>query len=147
MKGLLESDDPAELRQIIDYLGIAAFVIDVDPGGVFRLAAINERHEQLTGMHHSRVAGHRIDKILPPEMAEQVMVNYRRCVQQRAAIDYQESLDLPVGITYWRTTLVPYMDVDGRVFRLLGTSIEITGTVHLELESRYQSTVLSAYLD
>lgn len=147
MKGLLESHDPAELRQIIDCLGIAAFVIDVEPGGVFRLAAINERHEQLTGMHHSQVMGQQIDKILPPEMAEQVMANYRRCVRQRTAIDYQESLCLPVGITYWRTTLVPYMDVDGRVFRLLGTSIEITSTVHLELESRYQSTVLSAYLD
>lgn len=147
MKGLLESNDPAELRQIIDHLGIAAFVIDVGPGGIFRLAAINERHEQLTGMHHCQVAGLRIEEILPAEMAENVIANYNRCVRQRTAIDYQESLDLPIGMTYWRTTLVPYMDVDGRVFRLLGTSIEITGTVHLELETRYQSTVLSAYLD
>ncbi len=147
MKGLLESHDYAELRRIIDYLGIVAFVIDVEPDNVFRLAAINERFEQLSGMRHAEIAGRRIDELLPPAMARSIKENYRRCVRQRETIDYQVSLDLPIGTTYWRTTLVPYMDASGRVFRLLGTSFEISHTVHLELETRYQSTVLSAYLE
>lgn len=147
MKGLLESRDSAELRQIINYLGITAFVIDVEDHDVFRLVAINERHEQLTGMRHAEIAGRKIDEFLPPEMAARVKENYRRCVRQRTAIDYQEALNLPVGKTYWRTTLVPYIDPNGRVFRLLGTAVEISHTLHLELETRYQSTLLSAYLD
>ena len=147
MKGLLESDDYGELRRIIDLLGVVAFVIDVDAGGGFRLAAINERHEQVTGLRHAQVAGRAIDEVLPPEAAARVAANYRRCIGERAAIDYQESLELPAGTTYWRTTLVPYMDASGRVFRLLGTSFEISYTVHLELQSRYQSALLSAYLE
>ena len=147
MTGLLGSRDPTELRSILDCLGVVAFVIDVDADHVFRLAAINERHEQLTGMRHADVAGRRVDAVLVPSMAERVQENYRQCVRCRMAIDYQESLDLPIGTTYWRTTLVPYMDAAGRVFRLLGTSFEISSTVHLELEARYQSTVLSAYLE
>ena len=63
------------------------------------------------------------------------------------AMDYQEVLDMPIGTTYWRTSLVPYINASGRVFRILGTAIEISSTVHLELERRYQSTLLSAYLE
>ncbi|BAZ94788.1 uncharacterized protein FOKN1_2414 [Thiohalobacter thiocyanaticus] len=147
MHGLLESRDYAELHSILNYLGIAAFVIDVEGDDVYRLAAINERHEQLTGMRHADCAGRRIDEILSLEVAEQVKINYRRCVHQRAPIDYDESLELPNGTSYWRTNLVPYIDASGRVFRLLGTSFEISRTVHLEQKARYQSSLLDAYLE
>lgn len=147
MEGLLESRNHAELHTIINYLGIPAFVIDVEADDVFRLAAINERHEQLTGMRDADCAGRTVDEILPADTARQVKRNYRRCVRQRSAIDYDETLELPAGTTYWRTTLVPYIDVSGRVFRLLGTAFEISHTVHLEHKARYQSTLLSAYLE
>lgn len=139
--------DPAELRRLIDSLGVAAFVIDVDSHEHFRLAAINARHEELTGMKHELVAGRSVDHLLEREMANKVKARYRRCVQERVATDYREVLDLPVGRTYWHTTLVPFMDCAGNVTRLLGTAHEISQTVHLELEARYQSTVMSAYLD
>lgn len=144
---LLESRDYAELRNIINHLGIAAFVIDVEQGDVYRLAAINERHEQLTGMQHTDYAGRAVDEFLSPEAAEQVKANYRRCVRERTAIDYDEYLELPHGASYWRTNLVPYIDASGRVFRLLGTSFEISHTVHLEQKARYQSSLLNAYLE
>jgi diguanylate cyclase (GGDEF)-like protein/PAS domain S-box-containing protein len=147
LKGLLESRDSTELRRIIDQLGMAAFVIDVDDDGSFRLAAINERHEQLTGMRHAESAGRRIDEILPSESASRVCESYLRCARQRAPIDYQESLELPVGTTYWQTTLVPYMNAAGKVFRLLGTALEISPAIYLELQTRYQDTLLSAYLE
>jgi diguanylate cyclase (GGDEF)-like protein len=147
LKGLLESRDSMELRRIIDQLGIAAFVIDVDDDDTFRLAAINERHEQLSGMRHADSAGRRIDEILAPDTASRVCEKYLRCVRQRAAIDYQESLELPVGTTYWQTSLVPYMNASGKVFRLLGTALEISPAVHLELQTRYQNTLLCAYLE
>ncbi|MFE8070284.1 diguanylate cyclase [Marinobacteraceae bacterium S3BR75-40.1] len=147
MKGLLDSNDYGELRDTINYLGIAAFVIDVEADGVFRVAAINDRHEQQTGMRHDLMAGRRIEEVLPADTAERVTANYRRCIEQRSAIDYQEELELPVGKTYWRTTLVPLMDASGRIFRLFGTAFEVSRSVHLELETRYQSTLLSAYLN
>lgn len=147
MEGLFESHDPEVLRRSIDQLGVVAFIIDVGTDDTFTLTAINAQHEQLTGMRHADVAGRSVDEILSPEMTRQVKMNYRRCVRERSAINYQETLELPIGTTYWRTTLVPYMDATGRVFRLLGTSFEVSHTVHLELETRYQSTVLGAYLD
>ncbi len=147
MKELSVNRDPAELRRMIDYLGIAAFVIDVVSDDEFRLAAINARHEQLSGMKHGEVAGRSVDEVLSPDMAAAVKARYRRCVVQKAPTDYQEVLDLPIGRTYWQTTLVPFVDDAGNVTRLLGTAYEISGTAHLELETRYQSTVMSAYLD
>ncbi|MDQ2069067.1 sensor domain-containing diguanylate cyclase [Natronospira bacteriovora] len=147
MDDISSNRDPAELRKMLDYLGVAAFLIDVDSHDAFRLAAINARHEQLTGMKHDDVAGCSVDDLLSPEMAANVKGNYRRCVEGRAATDYREVLDLPAGRTYWHTALVPLMDDTGRITRLLGTAHEISDTLHLELETRYQSTVLSAYLD
>ena len=147
MKDISINRDPHELRRMLDYLGIAAFVIDVVSVDEFRLAAINFRHEQLSGMKHSKVAGRRVEELLSPEMAEKVKARYRRCVEGKTVTNYQETLNLPIGTTYWQTSLVPFFDEAGNVTRLLGTANEISNQVHLELEARYQSTVMSAYLD
>lgn len=147
MKEISVNRDPAELRRMLDYLGVAAFVIDVVSPDEFLLAANNARHEQLTGMKLDEVAGRSVDDLLTPAMVARVKANYRRCAEQKAATDYQETLDLPIGRTFWQTTLVPFLDETGKVNRLLGTAYEISDQVHLELEARYQSTVMSAYLD
>ncbi len=147
MEELSTSRDPGKLRGILDYLGMPAFVIDVISPHEFRLAAINARHEQITGMCHEQVAGRDIDELLDRFTAATVKASYRRCVQAKAATDYQETLDLPAGRTYWQTTLVPFLDKAGTVTRLLGTAHEISSQVHLELEARYQATVMSAYLE
>lgn len=147
MKEISVNSNPAELRQMLDYLGVAAFVIDVTPAGEFLLAAINARHEQRSGMQHVEVAGRRVEELLAPGTVAQLKANYRRCIENKAATDYQETLDLPIGRTYWQTSLMPFFDKAGRVSRLLGTAYEISDQVHLELEARYQSTVMSVYLD
>jgi diguanylate cyclase (GGDEF)-like protein/PAS domain S-box-containing protein len=147
MKEISVNQNPAELRQMLDLLGIAAFLIDVVSGQEFHLAAINARHEKHSGMKHDEVAGRSVDEVLSPAMAARVKANYRRCVASKTAIDYQETLDLPIGRTYWLTTLVPFIDRDGTVTRLLGTAYEISSQMHLELEARYQTTVMSAYLE
>lgn len=147
MKDIGINQKPDELRQMLDYLGVAAFVIDVASPGNFRLAAINARHEQLTGMKHSEVAGHSVDDLLSPETAIDVKARYRGCVENKVVTTYRESLDLPIGKTFWQTNLVPFFDEAGNVIRLLGTAHEISAQVHLELEARYQSTLMNAYLD
>ncbi|MDP2715471.1 diguanylate cyclase [Rheinheimera sp.] len=147
MKEINVNNNPAELRQMLDYLGVAAFVIDVISADEFRLAAINARHEQLSGMKHAEIAGRSVVELLSPGTVAQLKANYRRCIKNKAAIDYQETLDLPIGRTYWQTSLVPFFDKAGKVTRLLGTAYEISDQVHLELEARYQSTVMSVYLD
>ncbi|MBO6851606.1 MAG: diguanylate cyclase [Marinobacter sp.] len=147
MKEITTNHDPAELRQMLDYLGIAAFVIDVVANDEFRQAAINARHEKISGMNHAEVAGRSVDELLSPEMAARVKANYRRCVESKATTDYREALELPAGLTFWQTTLMPFFDQNGQVMRLLGTAHEISDQANLELEARYQSTVMSAYLD
>jgi len=132
---------------MLDHLGVAAFVIDVVSADEFRLAAINARHEQLSGMKHSEIVGRSVDELLSPEMAAGVKAHYRRCVEAKAATNYRETLHLPIGETFWQTSLVPFFDETGTVIRLLGTAFEISDQVHLELETCYQSTVMSAYLD
>lgn len=147
MKDISKNRKPDELRQMLDYLGVAAFVIDVVSADEFRLAAINALHEQLTGMKHSEVAGRSVDELLSPEMAGDVKSKYHGCVESKVVTNYRESLDLPIGKTFWQTSLVPLFDETGNVIRILGTANEISAQVNMELEMRYQSTVMSAYLD
>ncbi len=147
MRDISVNTDHRELRQMLDYLGVAAFLIDVVSADEFLLAAINSRHEQLTGMKLREVAGRDLDDLLAPEMAAKVKDKYRRCVEERAVIEYQETLDVPIGRTFWQTSLVPLVDEAGNVTRLLGTAHEVSSQVYLEREARYQSAVLGAYLD
>lgn len=147
MKDIGKNQNPDELRQMLDYLGVAAFVIDVAATGEFCLAAINARHEQLTGMKHSEVAGRSVDELLSPDVADGVKSRYRSCLAKKDVTSYRESLDLPIGKTFWQTSLVPFFDEAGNVIRMLGTANEISDQVNMELEARYQSTVMSAYLE
>lgn len=65
LSSLLSSRDPEELREIHNYLGIAAFVIDVEADQSFRLMAINGTHEENTGRKHNDVSGRLIDEVGP----------------------------------------------------------------------------------
>ena len=54
MLGSLGSD---VVRELIDKIGTGIFVVDVLVDGDFRLAAINSRIEQITGLEHEEVTG------------------------------------------------------------------------------------------
>lgn len=110
------------------------FVVEVRPDGSFILDTINPAHARATGLDPSRINGRRVEEFLPPEIAAQVIGRYQACVDADRPIDYEETLDLPVGVRIWHTMLAPVRDNNGRIIQLLGSGRDITERKRLQGE-------------
>ena len=120
----------------IDLIGVPAFVIDVhSETGELRYVGVNKSFVRKTWISEAAIVGWSPNECLPPDVAMAVEPRYRRCVETRAVCEYDEELNLPFGVFWWRTALTPELDPkSGRVVRILGVAVDITERKHLEAE-------------
>jgi PAS domain S-box-containing protein len=126
-------------RSIHDNVQEAIFQVRVD-GDDFVYVGNNPRHEQSTGLTGERLRGARPRDILPSEVAEDVVANYRRCVAERRTIRYEEELDLPAGRRHWATSLAPVFNDAAEIEMIVGLSVDVTEQKHAEAELRRLAT-------
>ncbi|MCZ6572520.1 MAG: PAS domain S-box protein [Planctomycetota bacterium] len=117
--------DRGVVRELIDKIGTAIFVVDVLEDGGFRLAAINRRVEEITGLHNEEVAGKEPEEVFDAPGAARARKYWQRCVEARHTIEFENWQDFAAGRVWAVTTLVPVLEQE-RVLRLIGTAIEIT---------------------
>lgn len=110
------------LRSIYDGAANGIFVVDVLPGGEFRFAGFNPAYERLIGRRSEDVRGKSPIQVLPPPTAAAVSAKYARCVRVGTTMTYEEW----GGENWWLTTLTPLRDAQSQIYRLIGTSINIT---------------------
>jgi PAS domain S-box-containing protein len=108
------------------------FVIGVDPDGAFRIEQINPAHQAVYGFSADEVRGRRFSDIMPPELAEQVVSHYRRCVESGDVLHYRDTFILDGSPCHADTVLVPLRDASGRITRLVGSSRDVTRQVQAE---------------
>ncbi|MDX6749797.1 EAL domain-containing protein [Geminicoccaceae bacterium 1502E] len=136
---------PSRVRTLIDRFGAAVFVLDVEPDGGFRFVATNRVHERHSGLLSADLEGRRLEDCLGPALAAKVEPNFARCARGGTAFEYEEQLDMPVGRTWWRTTLTPLFDPEGNeVVRIVGTAIEISDVRRSEQRARVKAELLEA---
>jgi PAS domain S-box-containing protein len=121
----------------------ALFVVNVLEDGGFTIEDLNPAHQASVGLPLAEVAGKRIDEILPPEAADAVQKFYRQAVAQGSVYQYREAFEHRGTTTVWDTVLVPIVDLEGRIIRLIGSSRDLTGQVAAE-EALRQSQKLDA---
>ncbi len=114
------------LRSIYQGSAHAIFDIDVLPSGEFRFTGLNPAYEQLTGLNSKDIQGKSPEQVLPPDHAAATSANYLRCVQTGTTISYEECLLFQGEESWWLTTLTPLRDEQSQIYRLIGTSINIT---------------------
>ena len=130
----------AFLQSIYTAVELGIFVVDVTPDGEFRYFEANPAHERATGFSSDRVKGLRPEDLAPglsPETVAAFRANYRRCVEAAAAIEYEECVVGERGFHWFLTRLTPLLSAEGRVVRLVGSSLDITArkTIELRLHS------------
>ena len=106
----------------------AVFLIDVeraDGDYEFTYLRNNAAHRRQTGLSEDSMRGQTPKGLLGEEQGATVASNYRRCVEQRATVEYEEMLDLPGGTSYWKTKLTPITE-DGDVAYIIGVARDIT---------------------
>ncbi|OCQ97189.1 hypothetical protein BCD64_16685 [Nostoc sp. MBR 210] len=113
------------LRSIYDGVAQAIFVVDVVDND-FRYVGLNTAHEELTGLISDDVQGKTPEQLFPPTAATKVRQHYQDCLHAGTTITYEECLPFKGQETWWFTSLTPLRDDNHRVYRIVGSCINIT---------------------
>ncbi|MEL6939306.1 MAG: PAS domain S-box protein [Cyanobacteria bacterium J06598_1] len=96
-----------------------------------------------TGLTEEEVIGKSPTDVLGPEGGAAVIENNFRCIEQQQPIEYEEKVVFEGAPTWWFTKLSPIRDGAGKIYRVVGTTTNITDsrlhTIELETYSRLQS--------
>ncbi|MBD2456440.1 PAS domain S-box protein [Nostoc sp. FACHB-87] len=128
------------LRSIYDGVAQAIFVVDVVDDD-FRYAGLNPTHEELTGFCSDYIQGKTPEQLLPPTAAMKVRQHYQDCLNAGTTITYEECLPFKGQETWWFTSLTPLRDDHHRVYRIVGSCIDITKQKHAQQMLELQAVI------
>lgn len=127
----------------------AIFLVDViqESEPQFELRRLNPAHEKVSGLSTEDDRGKSPRELLGEEQGAELEENYRRCLEVKEPISYEEVLEFPAGTSTWHTKMSPVL-TEGEVTQIVGVSRDITQLKkqqqELEEKSTYLSTVLNA---
>jgi diguanylate cyclase (GGDEF)-like protein/PAS domain S-box-containing protein len=127
------------LRSIYDGVEYSIFVVDVLPDYEFRYVGLNPAHERLTGICSVDLQGKCPEQVFPPATAAAVQQHYEECVRAGNTITYEECLPFQGRETWWLTRLTPLRDHTDRIYRIIGTSLEISDRKRIEAAIQLQT--------
>lgn len=122
-----------EYEKVFNGTQDAMFLIKVLEDGSFRYVRSNLSHQNKTKISLARIVNQSPQTLLGEDVGNVVAENYRKCVNGRTSITYEEDLDLPGGKFIWLTTLTPIFDGDV-ITHIVGSAEDITVRKKLELE-------------
>ncbi|WP_248518278.1 PAS domain S-box protein [Salinarchaeum laminariae] len=129
-----------EYRTLLNNAEDPIFFVGVDNDGsdpTFRFERLSPSYEAETGLETADVRGKTPIEVFGETDGAELTANYRRCVDAREPISYQEELVVEEGARIWQTNLAPVMS-EGEVTRIVGITRNVTERVQRErqLESK-----------
>ncbi|WP_008309770.1 PAS domain S-box protein [Leptolyngbya sp. PCC 6406] len=140
-------DQEQFLRSVFDGSEHSIFVVDVVGQSEFRFSGWNRGAEKEIGLTRDQVLGKTPVEIFGDGQGLQFQVSYQRCVEGRNPVNYEEWVVLDDQKTWWFTTLNPLADDAGNIYRLVGTTTNITSRKRAEEELRSSQKFLKLLLD
>ena len=113
-----------DLEMIFNNTQEAMFLVSVE-GEEFRYIRFNKSYEKHAGVNLEETKGKTPTEVLGKEVGELVLADYKRCVQKREKITYEQTLRTASGPRTWMTSLTPVMS-DGVVKYLIGSRMDFT---------------------
>jgi PAS domain S-box-containing protein len=129
-------------REIFDNISDGIFLLEVTEDFHFRYLSINASFLQLTGIDPKDMLGKTTEEIVPKETAKLVNAKYRRCVEAGEPYIEEIELELPVGKRYLYSSLIPMRNEEGRVYRIVGVTHDITQRKEYEAKLKQSETKL-----
>ncbi len=125
------------LRTIYDNSEIAVFVVDVAAPGYYVYVGVNPMHERLFGMEAKWIAGRtpqELSERYDEELIDFVIKLYDDCAYSKQQVRVEHSAVVDGAERWWLSSIVPLLDQNGTVYRLIGTALEITDRKRAEDE-------------
>lgn len=114
-----------ELQKVFDGTSDAIFLVEQTDKTTFRYIGNNRSHQRLTGFSPEQLRGKTPQELIGDATGSIIAKNYKRCVQGKKPITYEETLDLPGGQRIWETTLTPVF-ATGENPLIVGSSEDVT---------------------
>jgi PAS domain S-box-containing protein len=121
------------LRTIYDGVECSIFVIDILENGEFRSGGWNLNAEKATGKRSAEVVGQNLTEIFGVTKAAEIHHKCNTCLVAGVAIFFEECLTLCGEEKWLLTTFNPVFDTEGKIYRLVGTTFDITERKKVEV--------------
>ncbi|WP_413199471.1 PAS domain S-box protein [Nostoc piscinale] len=122
------------LRTIYDGFPHFIFVVDVLENGGFRFAGCNSAAEKMVGINHDKIVGKTPQELHGEVEGAVITQRYQSCVNIGDRIEYEECLTFDGLETWWLTTLNPLKNSEGIIYRIVGSTLNITARKKAEAE-------------
>ena len=134
IRGSAEPDSPnlalrqieLQYKDIFENISVCMFLMDVTPDGRFKYAGFNSAEEQAVGLTNAEVSGKFVEEVFSEDLAKKLTTTYRRCLEAGTPIYYDDEINLPSGLRYFHSNLIPMRNGFGRIHRIVGACIDIT---------------------
>ncbi|MBW4615516.1 MAG: PAS domain S-box protein [Desmonostoc vinosum HA7617-LM4] len=125
-------DQEQFLRSIYDGIDQLIFVVNVLENGELRYAGWNSHTARVTGISNAQVIGMTPEDAFGTVTGAVIHQRYQNCINAGFAVTYEECLTFDGQETWWLTTINPLKNSQGRIYRLVGTTFNITERKHAE---------------
>lgn len=121
------------LRTIYDGVEQGIFVLDVAENGEFRYLGWNPAIEQALNITSAASYGKTPEEVFGPEIAAKLVAKFAHCVEVGTPISFEEHYYYAGEDCWWVTVLNPLRNETGRIYRIVGTPLQITQRKKIEL--------------
>ncbi|HEY9645819.1 MAG TPA: PAS domain S-box protein, partial [Chroococcidiopsis sp.] len=135
------------LSSIYNGTNQAIFVVAVTAENDFHYVNLNPVAEQYGGKGDREVRGKTPEEAFGALAGAAFRQHYQHCLHVGTSITYEEQVVFENHIIWTLTTLTPLRDPQGKIYRIVGTAIDISDRKQLELELQTSEAKLSRILD
>jgi hypothetical protein len=135
------------LRTVYEGAEHLIFVVDVQEDGEFLFTGWNPATERVAGISSMEVIGKTPEDLLGVVEGAAVRQRYISCVEAAKPITYEECLTFQGNESWSLTTINPLKDSEGRIYRLVGTTFQITERVRAETQLKQRTKDLEKTLE
>ncbi len=121
-----------QLASIYDTVRDVIFYLAVEPEGRFRFVSVNTAFLRVTGLSREAVIGKTVNEVIPEPSLTMVLGKYRRAIEEKTTVFWEEASDYPNGPLTGEVTVAPVCNSQGACTHLVGSVHDITEKKHAE---------------
>ena len=116
----------ALLQGVFDHTPDCILVHSVDPNGTFPIETCNRAAATVAGLSLDDMSGKPLGEVLPPACAEKMIANLEQCVAACDVVHVEYASVFGDDRRQWDVNLVPIVDCDGNVSKVVVTARDTT---------------------
>ena len=124
-----------QLGLIYDTVSDIIFLLSIEPDERYRFVSVNKAFLRATGLKTDQVVGRYADEIIPPSSQPLVFGNYKKAIQEKVPVIWDEVSEYPAGT---KTAIVTV----NAVYNEAGICTHLVGAVHDITERKQMEEVV-----